>query len=102
MMSILYCALGSQFYSQSGQKVGPRLPAIAGTGQKAIKRELGLEEDGHDGHDEEVDNLDHDQFASRRATPFCEFHMSSLSGITFEGPLSGWQFQFQQDSCKID
>ena len=29
----------SQFYSQSGQKVGPRLPAIAGTGQKAIKRE---------------------------------------------------------------
>ena len=33
----------SQFYSQSGQKVGPRLPAIAGTGQKTIKRELGLE-----------------------------------------------------------
>ena len=40
----------SQFYSQSGQKVGPRLPAIAGTGQKAIKRELGLEEDERDDH----------------------------------------------------
>ena len=41
----------SQFYSQSGQKVGPRLPAIAGTGQKAIKRESSAlkvyEQDGH-------------------------------------------------------
>ena len=91
----------SMLYRNSILNLGPRLPTIAGTGQKAIKRELGLEKDGHDGHDEEVDNQDHDQFASRRATPFCEFYMSSLSGITFEGPLSGWQFQFQHDSYKV-